>query len=159
MRPPGEAAGAIRIRPVPAVNAAIIDPRGRVLLTRRSAVVREPGKWCLPGGHFDGGEDWVRAVRREVREEVGLDVIEEELYGIYSNPEVTVSAEPSTEGWYGQFVVACFLVRRFEGVVKVNHEVDLWGWFPGDALPSPLLKSHPVRIRDAFEFSGRVFVR
>ena len=129
------------------------------MLTRRSTSVREPGKWCLPGGHFDGGEDWIAALRREVREEVGLQVLEEELYGIYSNPEVTVSAEPAADGWYGQFVVACFLVRKLDGTICPNHEVDLWDWFAPDALPSPMLKSHPIRVRDAFAFRRQVFVR
>jgi 8-oxo-dGTP pyrophosphatase MutT (NUDIX family) len=159
MRHQGVHNGETRIRPIPAVNAAIIDSSGRVLLTRRSSTVREPGKWCLPGGHLDGGEEWIAALRREVCEEVGLRVLEEELYGIYSNPEVTVSAEPSAEGWFGQFVVACFLVKEFEGIISPNHEVDLWDWFAPDALPSPMLKSHPVRVRDAFAFHGKVFVR
>jgi ADP-ribose pyrophosphatase YjhB (NUDIX family) len=149
----------IIIRPIPAVNAVIFDQAGRMLLTRRSSVVREPGKWCLPGGHLDGGEDWTAALRREVREEIGLRVLREELTGIYSDPSVTVSSTPSPDGWYGQYVVACFLVREYEGRIEPNREVDQWNWFPPDCLPSPMLKSHPVRIRDAVCFKGTVFVR
>lgn len=147
------------IRPVPAVNAAIFDAGGRILLTRRSPFVREPGKWCLPGGHLDGGEDWTGALRREVLEETGLRVRAEQLYGIYSDPELTISADPSAEGWFGQYVVACFLAVEYEGTVTPNREVDQWGWFAPDALPSPMLKSHPVRIGDAVHFRGKVFVR
>lgn len=147
------------IKPIPAVNAAIFDPAGRVLLTRRSAVVREPGKWCLPGGHLDGGESWTTALRREVREEIGLCVLSEVLTGIYSDPDLTISAVPSSEGWHGQYVVACFRVREYEGRIETNREVDEWGWFAPDGLPSPMLISHPVRIRDAAEFGGVVFVR
>ncbi len=150
---------AIQIRPVPAVNAAILDAHERVLLTRRSAAVRESGKWCLPGGHFDGGEDWVAAVRREILEEVGLKIMNEELIGIYSDPKLTVSAVPTAEGWYGQFVVASFLVREYQGEVAPNDEVDEWGWFSPDKLPSPMLKSHPIRVQDAYRFNGKVFVR
>ncbi len=147
------------IKPIPAVNAVIFDPAGRVLLTRRSAVVREPGKWCLPGGHFDGGEDWVSALRREVREEVGLRVLREELMGIYSDPALTVSRSPSPEGSYLQYVTACFIVREYEGEVVPNREVDQWGWYFPDSTPSPMLKSHPVRIHDAASFQGKVYVR
>jgi ADP-ribose pyrophosphatase YjhB (NUDIX family) len=121
--------------------------------------VREPGKWCLPGGHLDGGESWIAAVRREVREETGLQVLSEELAGIYSDPDLTLSAEPSPEGWHGQFVVASFIVRRYEGEVEPNDEVDQWGWFSPQDLPAPMLKSHPVRIQDALRFNGRAFVR
>ena len=147
------------IRPVPAVNAVIRDNFGRVLLTRRSALVREPGTWCLPGGHLDGGEDWVTALRREVLEETGLRVVSEQLVGIYSDPSLTISAQPSAEGWRGQFVVACFLVLEWEGKVSPNQEVDEWGWFSPDELPVPMLKSHPVRVRDSTRFQGTVFVR
>jgi len=147
------------IRPVPAVNAAILDGEGRILLTLRSASVREPGKWCLPGGHFDGGEDWIGAVRREVLEEIGLRVPAPMLYGLYSDPEVTVSKHPFPEGWRPQYVVAAFLVRRHEGEVKPNSEVADWGWFRPESLPSPMVVSHPVRVADAFRFNGTVFVR
>ncbi|NWG14400.1 MAG: NUDIX hydrolase [Acidobacteria bacterium] len=148
-----------RIRPIPAVNAVIVNGESKVLLTRRSSRVREPGKWCLPGGHLDGGEDWIAALRREVREETGLSVLREELIGIYSDPELTVSTEPSADGWHGQYVVACFLVRSYEGEVAPNAEVCEWGWFSADDLPSPMLVSHPIRIRDAFRFDGTAFVR
>ncbi len=148
-----------RIRPIPAVNAVIISEDARVLLTRRSARVREPGKWCLPGGHLDGGEDWIAALRREVREETGLRVLREELTGIYSDPALTISSEPSAEGWHGQYVVACFIIRHYEGEMAPNVEVSEWGWFTADDLPSPMLVSHPIRIRDAFRFGGTVFVR
>src|SRR5512139_3042293 len=119
----------MEIKPIPAVNAVIRDSEGKVLLTRRSARVREPGKWCLPGGHLDGGEDWTSAVRREMREETGLRVLREQLVGIYSDPALTVSAEPSAEGWYGQYVVASFLVHEYEGRIEPNLEVAEWGWF------------------------------
>jgi 8-oxo-dGTP pyrophosphatase MutT (NUDIX family) len=149
----------LQIRPIPAVNAVIRNSEGKVLLTLRSSSVREPGKWCLPGGHLDGGEDWIAAVRREVREETGLRVLREQLVGIYSNPALTVSAEPSAEGWYGQYVVALFLVQEYDGPIRPNLEVAEWGWFAPDSLPSPMLLSHPIRILDAVRFSGSVFVR
>jgi len=148
-----------RIRPIPAVNAVIIDEQGRVLLTRRSSRVREPGKWCLPGGHLDGGEDWMTAICREVLEETGLRVEKAELIGIYSDPSLTVAAQPAADGWAGQYVVAAFLIREHTGEVSPNHEVSEWGWFPPGELPSPMLKSHPVRIQDAFQFRGPAFVR
>ena len=136
-----------------------MDRSGRVLLTKRSRSVREPGKWCLPGGHLDGGEDWSMAVCREVREEVGLWLSGAELVGIYSDPALTVTAEPLADGSYGQYVVASFLAREFEGEVHPNQEVEEWGWFVPEDLPTPMLKSHPIRIQDAFRFRGKVFVR
>ncbi len=132
---------------------------GEILLTRRSPIVREPGKWCLPGGHLDGGEDWTTAIRRELNEEIGITVRAETLIGIYSDPNLTVTAEPMREGFHGQFVVASFLITDYTGPIQPNDEVDLWDWFPMNKLPDPIMKSHPIRIEDAFRFNGEVFVR
>lgn len=52
---------------------AVIEREGRVLLGRRRD---DPGrgKWDLPGGFLHEGEDAVAGLRREVREETGLEV-------------------------------------------------------------------------------------
>ena len=56
------------------IVACIIDDQKRVLLTRRCI---EPfcGQWVMPGGKVDHGEPLAEALHREVREEVGLEVI------------------------------------------------------------------------------------
>jgi ADP-ribose pyrophosphatase YjhB (NUDIX family) len=69
-------------RLVPAASAVVVDQAGRILLIRRS----DNGLWAIPGGLMDIGEDIARTVRREVKEETGLDVEPEALVGIYSNP-------------------------------------------------------------------------
>ena len=53
------------------VVACIIDDQQRVLLTRRCI---EPfcGQWVMPGGKVDHGEPLLKALHREVQEEVNL---------------------------------------------------------------------------------------
>lgn len=147
------------IVPIPAVNAAIFNPHGEILLTQRSSKVREPGKWVLPGGHVEKGETWAAANRREVEEETGLKVISQTLMGLYSDPNLTVTSEVLPSGTLGQFVVVVFKVTVYEGDLKTNHEVAEWDWFTPDNLPDPMLKSHPIRVADAFRFRGEVFLR
>ncbi|MCF6422770.1 MULTISPECIES: (deoxy)nucleoside triphosphate pyrophosphohydrolase [Amycolatopsis] len=56
------------------VGAAIV--RGRSLLAQQRAYPREvAGLWELPGGRVEPGESEVDALRRECREELGVDVV------------------------------------------------------------------------------------
>jgi ADP-ribose pyrophosphatase YjhB (NUDIX family) len=51
--------------------SSILRWQGRVLLCRQE----KPGKeyWLLPGGGVDGGETLIEALRRELREELGIE--------------------------------------------------------------------------------------
>lgn len=64
--------------PVLAVGAVAFDDAGRVCLIRRG---RPPmaGRWSLPGGRVEHGERLEEALRRELREETGLEVEVHEL--------------------------------------------------------------------------------
>jgi len=52
------------------VVAAVIERDGRYLVGRRPDEKRHGGLWEFPGGKLDPGEDWLDAVRRELREEL-----------------------------------------------------------------------------------------
>src|SRR5208283_1780936 len=56
------------------VAAGVVIERGRVLLAQRKRGAHLEGAWELPGGKVDPGEDPRAAVRRELAEELGLDV-------------------------------------------------------------------------------------
>ena len=51
------------------------DSRGRVLLLKRAPASKgNPGKWEFPGGKVQPGEDFYRALLREIKEETGISV-------------------------------------------------------------------------------------
>ena len=52
---------------------AVVLHRGNVLLVRRGGQPSS-GKWSLPGGLVELGETTVEAVRREIKEECGIDI-------------------------------------------------------------------------------------
>jgi 8-oxo-dGTP diphosphatase len=56
----------------------------RIVLIKR----RDNGLWGLPGGMVDWGEDIPTAVRRELFEETGLELVKiRRLIGVYSDPD------------------------------------------------------------------------
>ena len=56
------------------VAAALIFHEGRYLITRRKASVHLEGLWEFPGGKREQGESLEECLRREVREELGIEV-------------------------------------------------------------------------------------
>ncbi|MBO0711891.1 MAG: 8-oxo-dGTP diphosphatase MutT [Acetobacteraceae bacterium] len=70
-----EAEGADGAKPMLLVAAcALIDPDGRVLLARRPEGKTMAGLWEFPGGKLAPGETPERALIRELKEELGIDV-------------------------------------------------------------------------------------
>jgi 8-oxo-dGTP diphosphatase len=55
------------------VAAGVLIEEGRVLLTQRKAGTHLAGAWEFPGGKVAPGEDPRDALRRELREELGID--------------------------------------------------------------------------------------
>ncbi|MCB1750603.1 MAG: Nudix family hydrolase [Gammaproteobacteria bacterium] len=54
--------------------AVIQDDRGRILLSRRADHVHQGGLWEFPGGKLKSGETLEQALKREIREELGIDI-------------------------------------------------------------------------------------
>ena len=70
--------------PVMGTSIIPILPDGRIVLVQR----RDNGRWGLPGGMVDWGEDIPTTVYRELTEETGLQVTRIcRLVGVYSSPE------------------------------------------------------------------------
>jgi 8-oxo-dGTP diphosphatase len=61
------------------VVAAIVETEGRYLVTRRPQGVHLAGLWEFPGGKVDTTETREQALRREMSEELGVQVVVEGL--------------------------------------------------------------------------------
>ena len=100
-----------------AARAVILDPAGQILLVRFE--FPERSVWACPGGGLEAGESHEEALRRELREEVGLDL---EVLGpcVWTRTHVV----PIFDGrWDGQ-VERFFLVEveRFEPAPLLTAE-------------------------------------
>jgi len=72
--------------PKPVACAIPTDPQGRLILMRRGFEPRR-GHWSMPGGFVDLGESVEDAAKREVMEELALEIELTNLVGVYSRAE------------------------------------------------------------------------
>jgi 8-oxo-dGTP diphosphatase len=111
------------------------------VLARRSDI----GWWNLPGGGMEAGEAVDEALKREVREEVGLEVDIAYLVGVYSKPQKNE-------------VVLTFWCHPSGGTVGTSDEVSEAAWFAPASLPEPILPKHRQRLLDALRQSDRAII-
>jgi A/G-specific adenine glycosylase len=78
------------------VTAAIIGRRGRLLITQRKPDGFLGGLWEFPGGTQEKGESLEECLKREIREELGVDIEVSELFATvkhsYSHFRITLHA-------------------------------------------------------------------
>jgi ADP-ribose pyrophosphatase YjhB (NUDIX family) len=122
--------------PAPTASAVIRDEAGRILLARRA---HDPGAglWDLPGGFMDEGEEPLETLRRELREETGLD----------GEPGDFLGALPDRYGEDGIWTMNLYWDARLgSGEPRPADDVAELAWFPADRLPA----------RDEFAFANTV---
>lgn len=103
------------------VGAAIVAG-GRCLAARRSASMPLPLLWEFPGGKVEPGESPQEALRREIREELGVEVEVLEQLGTSRAPHGEREIE-----------LAVYLCRLVQGEPR-PHEHDAVRWLAPDEL-------------------------
>jgi ADP-ribose pyrophosphatase YjhB (NUDIX family) len=126
--------------PIYGVNAVLRDANGRVLLVRHSY---GPSGWTLPGGGHSRREDPELAVRREMLEELALEIVALELVETY---EERLSGAPHTS-------------RLFAGVAvgepnPDGREVIAAEFFAASDLPGPLAPAVQARLDRWYASAG-----
>jgi len=66
-----------------AVSAFIVQNGKILILKRRDDEAFLPGTWEVPGGGVDENETVEQAVIRETKEEAGMDIIPQKLFGLF----------------------------------------------------------------------------
>ncbi len=108
---------------------ALCVANGRVLLARRAHPPFE-GFWDIPGGFLDEGEDPLDGLRRELREETGLEVEPQRFLGIWMDRYGGDSTAEATLNLY-------WTARVVGGDAAPADDVSELHWFNRDELPAP----------------------
>ena len=114
----------------PAVQALVVRD-GRVLLARRD---RDPGagKWDLPGGFLEEGEDPLAGLRRELLEETALEIEPVSYLGAFVEP------------YFNRYVLGLTWLVAAVGDACPADDVAEVRWFAAGELPAV----------DEFEFAS-----
>ena len=108
---------------------AIIEQNGQVLLVERG---QEPlkGTWSVPGGVVEVGEYLKDAIRREVREETGLEVEPFAVAEVFER----IMPDPSGRTEY-HYVLIDYLCRVTGGELHASSDASHARWVPRAELP------------------------
>lgn len=114
---------------VEVVAAVLQDDQGRYLLTRRPAGKVRAGEWEFPGGKLDADETAHEALRRELHEELGIELLTSEpLHSFHHQyPDVSVRIQVCR-------------VLRWRGQPRSCEQQQL-GWFDHAGLAHTLLSA------------------
>lgn len=111
---------------------AIFDDEGKVLLLEH--VFRPDSGWGLPGGFLSGGEQPEEGLRREIREEIGIELEDVELLFVRSLGRLRQ--------------VEMYFRARAAGIpTPRSFEIKRAEWFARNALPPDLSKDQ-IRLVD-----------
>ncbi len=105
--------------PIPDVRAVIFDAEGRVLLIRRSDTVSFPGRWCIPGGKVDLGFTLRDALRKEMKEELGLEP---------TSTSLLFFKESLPGRDYSEHYITFFFECAISGEIVLNYESSEYAW-------------------------------
>ena len=114
------------------VSGVILDDHGRMLLIRR----RDNQHWEPPGGVLELDETIQDGLRREVREETGLDVEPDALTGVYKNMPRGI-------------IALVFRCKVTGGQLATNDEVTAFRWADEADVCQLTSEAYAVRLLDA----------
>jgi 8-oxo-dGTP diphosphatase len=121
-----------------AAGAMIFDDEGRILLLDH--VFRPDCGWGIPGGFLSKGEQPEAALRRELKEEIGIEVEAVEILFARTLPRL-------------RQIEIYFRARAIGRPEPCSFEIRSAGWFSVDDLPSELSKDQRRLIRRALASS------
>ena len=105
------------------VGAAIFNNEGKLFVTKRGEKAKnERGKWEIPGGGVEFGETFEQAIKREIKEEVGVEIEVLKLLGICNH-----IIREEKQHWVSPTYI-CRIVKGEPKILEPEKCTEI-GWF------------------------------
>lgn len=122
----------------------ILTVDGIFLKNRKVLLVKQAkypffGSWVIPGGHVEYGETVEQAIKREMKEELGIPIKIKKLFGVYSDPK----RDPR---YHTASVV--YLLEKGKGKIRLSKEASEFRYFPLKNLPKKIGFDHRKILND-----------
>ncbi|MCU0561243.1 MAG: (deoxy)nucleoside triphosphate pyrophosphohydrolase [Desulfobacterales bacterium] len=121
------------------VAAAVLIQAGRVLIGRRRPGARRAGLWEFPGGKIRAGETPEQCLRREIREELEIDIAVGDFFGesVYAYPDQTVRLL----AYLSRLIGGSMVLNDHAAIAWVEaRELDRYRFCPADVALVEMLK-------------------
>jgi 8-oxo-dGTP diphosphatase len=125
------------------VGAAIFDNSGKLFIAQRGKKARnERGKWEIPGGSVEFNETFENALKREIREEHGIEIKLLELLGICDH---IIPDE------HQHWVAPTYICKLIQGEPKILEpdKCEAFGWFSfaeAEKLDLSIITKHDIAL-------------
>jgi 8-oxo-dGTP diphosphatase len=114
------------------VGAIIVDNQGRLFLARRGPKAKnERGLWEFPGGSVEFGETMAAALRQEMREEFGIEIVIGKLLDVVDH-----ILKEEGQHWISPTFLCTLTVG--EPNIREPEKCAEIGWFHPDKVPQEL---------------------
>ena len=134
-------------QPVVGVGAVVVKD-GKAIIIKRA---NEPykGQWSIPGGRVELGESLADAVRREIREETGLEVDVGPVIEVFERVMRDDNSQPVMESARVvrfHFVIIDYLCTWVSGTLSAGDDADAAVWVTSDELPQYDIRASAVSV-------------
>ena len=96
------------------VVGSVLIKNNKILLPKRSANLKKmPNMYEFPGGKIEKGETLKEGLKRELQEELSIDV---DIEDIIEFPKNVLETE--------NFILTVYIVKKWKGELTINHEIN-----------------------------------
>src|SRR3989339_475106 len=123
------------------IVSAVIEKDGDLLFGKKKANVGPyPNTWHLIGGGVNDNESLSDAIRREIKEEAGIEVEIKKSLGFSED------YEPNKHGEITHYIFLVFLTKYIFGEVKDSDDIEKLVWIPKEKLSEIELNRPSIKL-------------